>query len=130
MLVLDSSHLQADTSGKGYKGFSVSKTSLSFIERQLSQNPMLMESYLPGSSPSNGYTPSEPPYSFTLTSNRFSGDASKGTIKLFIPCSGASTPRPVTVTRNSKGVWKAKEFSSLIVGVAKATNTVDPADDI
>lgn len=130
VLVLDPSSLQADSTGKGYKGFIVNKSTLGLVERQLQQNPLLINSYLPGSSPSNGYSITEPPYTFTLTANRYSGEAAKGKIKLFIPSSGASSARPVTVTRNSKGVWKVSEFSSILVGVAKASNVANPADDI
>ncbi|PJZ67009.1 hypothetical protein CH371_02710 [Leptospira wolffii] len=36
---------------------------------------------------------------------------------------------PVTVKKNSKGVWKASEFSSLLVGIKKPT-TSNPADDL
>ncbi len=32
-------------------------------------------------------------------------------------CTGAATPRPVTLKRNDRGVWKAYEWSSLLVGV-------------
>ena len=130
ILVLDSKNLQTDSSGKGYKGFVVNKSTLNLVDRQLQQNPLLINSYLPGSSTSNGYEPSEPPYSFTLTANKYSGDVSKGRIKLFIPSSGASSARPVTVTKNSKGIWKVSEFSSILVGVAKASNVENPADDI
>ncbi|MBL9019865.1 MAG: hypothetical protein JNL83_37115 [Myxococcales bacterium] len=37
--------------------------------------------------------------------------------KVFVFSSGADTPRPVSLARNDKGLWKATEWSSLEVGV-------------
>jgi len=130
ILILDIGSLTTDTSAKGYKGFNVSKNTLDLVRRQLSQNPNLTGSYLPGSSTQNGYTPSAPPYSFSLTANRYSGEVKNGAIKLFVPCSGASSPRPVSTKQNSKGAWKVSEFSSLLVGIAKPAKQSNPADDL
>ncbi len=33
-------------------------------------------------------------------------------------CSGAATPRPVTLKRESDGLWRGYEWSSLLTGVA------------
>lgn len=131
VLILDARNLSTDTSPKGYKGYTVSRSTMDLVSRQIANNPHLIGSYLPGSSTENGYKPSSPPYEFALTANRFSGATNDGKIKLFIPSSGASSPRPVTVQRNSKGAWKVSEFSSILVGVAKpATTTSDPVDDL
>ena len=130
VLILDAGQLSQDNSPKGYKGFNVSRSTMDLVRRQLNQNPALPGSYLPGASTQNGYTPSAPPYTFNLTANRFSGEVSKGTIKLFVPCSGASSARPVTTKQNAKGAWKVSEFSSLLVGVAKPSNVSNPADDL
>ncbi|MDV6237720.1 hypothetical protein CH379_018990 [Leptospira ellisii] len=127
ILVVDSSHLNEDS--KGYKGFSLSRNLVDLIKRQIEQHPYLIGSYLPGSSASNGYIPGPPPYSFTLSSNRFSGSTESGERKLFIPSSGADTERPVTLKRNPKGIWKVKEFSSLLVGIKKPA-AKNGADDL
>ncbi|XDD50223.1 hypothetical protein AB3N59_18035 [Leptospira sp. WS92.C1] len=127
ILIVDSSHLSQNTNG--YKGFSLSRNLSDLIKRQIEQHPYLIGSYLPGSSTSNGYLPNSVPYSFTLTANRFSGREESGTRKLFIPSSGADSPRPVTLKRNAKGVWKAHEFSSLLVGIKKPV-TKNAADDL
>ncbi len=129
IISLDSNSLTQDVSPNGYKGFNVNRNTLDLIKRQIEQNSYLIGSYLPGSSFTNGYKPNSPPYTFTLTSNKFSGSEESGQRKLFLPSSGADTPRPVTVKRNSKGIWKAAEFSSLLVGIKKPT-TSNPADDL
>lgn len=127
ILVVDSSHLNQDSNG--YKGFSLNRNLIDLIKRQIEQHPYLIASYLPGSSSSNGYLPNSAPYSFTITANRFSGTEESGQRKLFIPSSGADTPRPVTLKKNAKGVWKAHEFSSLLVGIKKPASK-NPADDL
>ncbi|PJZ77956.1 DUF6935 domain-containing protein [Leptospira neocaledonica] len=129
IISLDANSLISDTSPNGYKGFNINRNTIDLVKRQLEQHPYLIGSYLPGSSFQNGYKPSNPPYNFTLTSNRFSGTEESGQKKLFLPSSGADTPRPVTVKRNAKGVWKASEFSSLLVGIKKPA-TSNPADDL
>ncbi|PJZ56305.1 DUF6935 domain-containing protein [Leptospira barantonii] len=127
ILVVDSSHLTQDANG--YKGFSLNRNLIDLVKRQIEQHSYLIGSYLPGSSASNGYVPNNPPYSFTITANRFSGTEESGQRKLFVPSSGADTPRPVTLKKNAKGVWKAQEFSSLLVGIKKPA-TKNPADDL
>lgn len=131
VLILDAYHLTTDTSSKGYKGYNVSRSSMDLVSRQITNNPHLIGSYLPGSSTENGYKPSSPPYEFSLTANRFSGETKDRKIKLFIPSSGASSARPVSVKQNSKGAWKVSEFSSILVGVARpAPTTSNPVDDL
>ncbi|RHX82397.1 hypothetical protein DLM76_05505 [Leptospira yasudae] len=127
ILVVDSSHLSQDVNG--YKGFSLSRNLTDLVKRQIEQHPYLIGSYLPGSSASNGYVPGSEPYSFTITANRFSGTEESGQRKLFIPSSGADSARPVTLKRNAKGVWKAQEFSSLLVGIKKPDRK-NAADDL
>jgi hypothetical protein len=65
---------------------------------------------------------------FTFSDNPHSGDPETGTFKVFITSSGASSPRPVTVKRNDKGIWKAYEWSTLIVGVEPPAGNV--SDDL
>ncbi len=126
IIAVDRSRLTQGTGADSYKGFTLD-SSTRYLLGQIKKYPYMLDSYLPGATPANGYTPAAPPYRFTLSSNRFSGSAESGKIKLFLPSSGASTPRPITMKRNSKGLWKAAEFSSLLVGVAAPT-TADSDD--
>ncbi len=48
---------------------------------------------------------------------------SPGKAKFFVTCTGADTPRPITLARNSAGQWKVVEWSSLTVGVKPAATT-------
>ena len=114
---------------KGYKGRQLANNNLQRIRLQIGGKEYMPNSYVQGTSPQNGYRlPDDPPYGFACSSNPYSGDASSGTYKVFVATSGAPTPRPVTVKVNDKGIWKASEWSSLIVGVQTPQET--RADDL
>ncbi|WP_425529134.1 DUF6935 domain-containing protein [Leptospira yasudae] len=61
--------------------------------------------------------------------DRFSGTKESEQRKLFFPSSGADSERPVTLRRNAKRVWKAREFSNLLAGIKKPVTKV-AADDL
>lgn len=127
IMAVDSNHLVASTGPHSYKGFTLARATKDLVDRQLAGTPYLLDSYLPGTSAATGYRATNPPFTFALTSNQFSGSPNSGQFKVFLPSSGADTPRPVTLKRNSKGIWKASEFSSLLVGIKKPASAA-PAD--
>lgn len=60
--------------------------------------------YFAGATPDNGYTPAQP-YTIVIESNHTSDDEA-GYMKLFIPCGGADSPRPIKLRqRGSDGKW-------------------------
>ena len=60
-------------------------------------------SYFAGATPDNDYTPAQP-YTITIESNHVS-DAEAGYMKLFIPCGGADSPRPIKLRMRGDGKW-------------------------
>ncbi len=60
-------------------------------------------SYFTGAKPDNDYTPSKP-YQLVIESNHISY-AEEGYCKLFIPCGGADSPRPIKLRRKGDGRW-------------------------
>ena len=60
-------------------------------------------SYFAGATPENDYTPSQP-YRITVESNHVSA-AEQGYMKLFIPCGGADSPRPIKLRMRGDGKW-------------------------
>lgn len=111
---------------QGYKGWQLRRGDLSRITSQLARQPYVPQSYIEGATPENGYQLPAPPCRMAFSDNPHSGDAEAGPYKVFTACSGASSPRPVTVKRNNRGIWKASEWSSLIVGImAPAQNEDD-----
>ena len=116
--------------GTYYKNFQPSNADESLIKSQLNNYPYVTASYFLGSSPENNYTIPEGELSFELSSNNYSGDKDNGPFKVFIKCSGAASPRPMTLKKNDKGIWKAHEFSSLVVGIQKPSSANPPSDDL
>ena len=81
--------------------------------------------YFAGSAPDNNYTPSQP-YTIKVESNHVSA-VEKGYMKLFIPCGGADSPRPIKLRqRGSDGKWFLWE-QYLLTGV-KAPKSSNPWD--
>jgi len=113
---------------KGYKGWQLRNTDLQRIRTQLKGSAYLPKSYVQGATPENRYQMPGPPYVFGFSGNPYSGDPSTGTYKTFIASSGAASARPVTLKRNDKGIWKASEWSSLVVGVQAPEQ--DTSDDL
>ncbi len=113
--------------GDTYKGYSLFKTDLSTIKRQIATREGLANSYISGSSPQNNYSV-KLPYTYNFSTNAYCGDAKEGKFKLFVKCSGADSPRPIYVKKNSKGIWKASSWSSILVGIRKPV--ADTVDDL
>lgn len=90
-----------------------------YLVGQLDKYKMLSYGYWKGAEPANGYTPNQPLTVETFT-NPYSGEESSGKIKLFVGTKGASSFRPITVEKDSDGLWRSKEFSSLFVGMQAA----------
>lgn len=102
---------------KGYQGWQLSNRDLQLIETQIGSKTYIPRSYIKGTTPKNGYQLPSSPYQIDFPGGLGSEDPRSGRHKLFVLCSGASSPRPITLKRNDKGIWKAAEWSSLIVGV-------------
>ena len=80
-------------------------------------------SYFAGATPENNYTPREP-FTLVIESNHTSG-AEQGYMKLFIPCGGADSPRPIKLRqRGSDGKWFLWE-QYLLTGV-RTPKSADP----
>lgn len=121
-IALDQNNL---SKGKAYKGYSPS-SSLQYHLKRIQGMPYLARSYVAGTSPSNGYNASAP-YRFDFSRNRYSKEK-EDRIKVFVACSGADTPRPITMQKNNRGVWKAYNASSIFVGIRKPAGGDD--DDL
>ena len=113
---------------KGYKGWQLSNRDLQFLRGQLAGKDYLPRSYVEGASPENGYCLPDPPYAVVCTDSQYSGDVASGSFKVFVNCSGAATPRPVTTEVNDRGIWKVSEWSSLLVGIQPPAEQV--SDDL
>lgn len=103
----------------------LSRSDVQRVRMQIDRQPYMLRSYVKGATPENGYRLPTPPYVFEFSANPHSGDPASGTYKVFAACAGAASPRPVTVQRDDQGIWKAREWSSLVVGVQAPARETD-----
>lgn len=77
---------------------------ISFLDDRFRGNKTYIPfSYFAGATPDNDYIPSEP-FTITIESNHTSDDE-QGYMKLFIPCGGADSPRPIKLRMKGDGKW-------------------------
>ena len=87
---------------KGPQGFSTRE--IQFMNDRFRGKEYLPYSYFEGSSPQNGYKPSQP-YTVTVSTVPTSFDES-GYVKLYLQSGGADSPRPVQLRQKpSSGEW-------------------------
>jgi len=100
--MIDKSRL---SSGDWYKGYGPTSSDKRLLVEQINRYPYLPNSYFEGSTPENEYETGLP---FTIKSqiNPYSGDLGNKKYKLFVFCSGANSPRPITLRQNNKGIFK------------------------
>lgn len=77
---------------------------ISFLnDRFRGEKSYLPFSYFAGAVPENNYTPAMP---FTVkVESTANSAAEEGYMKLFIPCGGADSPRPIKLRRKGDGRW-------------------------
>ncbi|WP_375561209.1 hypothetical protein ACE193_01245 [Bernardetia sp. OM2101] len=126
-IAVDKKRVSKTTKKEGYKGYIVSRNDLNLIQSQIKRSPYVPFSYVQGTNVDNGYKLPKGKLVFDFSTNKYSGDEKDGEIKLFIPSSGADSARPVRLHKNDAGIWKATEWSSLIVGI-RAPKVADDDD--
>jgi len=104
----------------GFQGWELRPREMQRVRLQLAEQPYLPQSYIKGTTPLDGYDLPEPPYAIIFASNPYGGDIESGEYKVFVACSGASRPRPVSLRKDRRDIWKAREWSSLIMGIVPA----------
>jgi hypothetical protein len=125
-LAVDRSRLRPDPDG--IKGWGLGQRDHDHIRRQMRAHPHAPRSYVQGTTPDEGYRLPAPPLQIRVLETPHSGDEDEGRYKVFVASSGADSPRPVTLQRNNRGLWKAVAWSSLTMGVKPPATPVD--DDL
>ena len=114
--------------GSAYKGYAPSSSIMYHVNRLNRQNVWWYTpfAYVAGATADNNYKVSAP-YKVVTSRNKYSGEESSGKVKVFVNVHGFG-PRPITVARNDKGIWKAYECSSVFVNVPApaSASTSDP----
>jgi|GEM_PF-920973 len=121
--------------GKGvgsHNGY-VLGTSLKGYLRMTERYKHCARSYAIGATPANryAYDPAAVSFRFYKPVTTTPADPAATTQKIFVCSSGADSCRPITMTVNKRGLWKADELSSVLVGckpMAAEPGAEDPAD--
>jgi len=111
---------------KGVKGKQPSNPCLQRLRERLGSKPYLARSYVQGTSPQGSYDlPGGP---LVVKVKEQAGDVGADRAKVFVYSTGADSPRPIQLTKNNRGLWKANNWSSLETGCRPPAPPVD--DDI
>lgn len=119
---------QLSEGAKGYKGFQPSNMELQSFKERIAAKPYVALSYLAGTAPEAGYALPVGPLTVKIRNQGLAHERSEDTAKLFVHSTGADSPRPLALVKNNRGLWKAKGWSSLTVGVRPPVEVVD--DDL
>ncbi len=84
------------------------------LRSRLGEYGYLPYAYLLGSTPANRYA--MPPLPLRVSA-RATPSAEAGRVIVLVDCSGAEAPRPVTMTRDEAGLWRARDWSALLAPV-------------
>ena len=111
-LILSQNNLQQSNSPNAYKGYEPSKNYFNYHFGRMQEKPSFMECYIINNQ-------------ITFRRNQFS-IINENQIKTFVLSNVSSmSPRPITMEKNDKGIWKAKELSSLFLGCPEQKKAKD-----
>ena len=111
--------------GDAYKGYDIVRVDKELIDNQLHKQPYLPNSYIKGATPSNNYNVSLP-YIYKMTYDKSSfTNLNSDRVKVYVISYGADRHRPIWMRKNDKGIWKAEEWGSIIVGIRPAAKDQD-----
>lgn len=115
--------------GNVYKGYAPIGSVMYHVNRISGYNmwPYLGYAYIKGARADQNYRVS-PPLAIETYRQKNSGSESSGKVKVFVNTDGFRA-RPITMRRNDKGIWKAYEFSSLMLNVNPPASKT-PTDDL
>jgi hypothetical protein len=126
VIALDRNNL---SKGKVYQGFKPDSSITYHLDRiGTPERKHIPYGFVVGATPANGYK-TDPPYKMEFTRNDYSVK-DESTIKVFAACYGTDYPRPVTMAKNNRGLWKALELSSLFLDVEGPAEPTKTDDDL
>lgn len=125
-LTLDQSLLTKGGSSPVYKGYSPNNDAM-YLIRQIDKYPWLGAIYVDGTSVEKDYVlPAKGPY--VIRFNQLTLDRDDE-VRLYAFTASGNLPRPITLKKNDKGIWKALNISSVVVGPSKLPKKAAVAKD-
>lgn len=124
--------LAADQLNKGgkdtYKGYTW-KGNWNYHIKNTKKHAHCVRAFATTSSPENDYELDKDAVAIRFREQtKYVGSVDSGAYKVFACSSGADTCKPISLTRNKKGIWKVKEFSSVVGGCRKPASQTEAAD--
>lgn len=115
-LALDAGLLSASDAKTAVKGFAPSSQTL-YLLKQIDKMPWLGNLTVGGVRVETGYRlPPSGPYTFSF--HQLTVDKADE-VRLYFNTVDGNLPRPLTLKRNDKGIWKGANLSSLLVGPSR-----------
>jgi len=105
-MALDAGQLSSGTEGIGGR----QPARLRDFKDRNGRNPHIARSMFQGTSPEAGYA--LPPFPLIIKFKDSPAAPAGDETKIFIYTTGAPSPKPLSLKRNDKGMWKATEWSS------------------
>ncbi len=115
----------------GYKGKSVLRLYMQNLRERIVEKPYVARSYVQGTSPENEYVLPDYPITIKVFDQTVDADINKanaekgGAVKYFVHSTGADSPRPIQLKKNNRGLWKAYDWGSLLLGVRPPVKKTD-----
>lgn len=113
----------------GYEGKQLKDAHIQQFRTQLGGIPHLPKAYIKGTSPDNLYLLPKQNFIVEVQTTAMSGDPASGTMKLFVRCTGAAVPRPLTVKKAEDGKWYVAEWSAMLTEVMPPRTSKDMSKD-
>jgi hypothetical protein len=123
VLSLDISQL---VEGETYNGYALSARDRRLLEKYIGKDSgqaYLPKSYVSGTHREEGYALPAGKLTFHFFTGKKKKTPDSTQVKVFVECSGTDSPRPIIIARNSKGIWKAVNWRSLVISIKPPPGT-------
>jgi hypothetical protein len=118
--IMDRSYVKQGGRGIKYKGYTLNRNGTRFF-RYLKTHPYLGHIYIQKTDVRNKYALPKGNYTIRFNQATVRG---KNRISLYAFTTSGNRPRPITLQKNNRGLWKAYGFSSVFTGPAKVPETI------
>lgn len=125
-IVLDRK-LLVEASDSWYRGFKPS-ASVMYHLASLGRMPFLPGIYIQGTTPADGYA--LPGGELLVRWKGWPRNVPERPQKVFLFSTGGNMPRPLSLQKNNRGIWKVIELSSIFIGPSRMPPTKTPDDDL
>ncbi len=113
----------------GYNNKQLKEADIQKLRTQIGAMTYLPKSYIKGATADNLYLLPKQNYVVEVQTTVMSGDPASGLMKVFVRCSGAAVPRPITLKKDANGLWYVYEWSAMLTEVTAPRNSKEMSRD-